>query len=636
MTATSYGDDSPMVREQDAALRQAWDPPRGIIGFFAASDHKTIGIRYLVTGFFFFACAGLMAAAMRLQLSQPDNAVVSAEYYSQLFSTHGTIMMFLFAVPIGQGIGVYLVPLMVGAREIAFPRLNNFAYWIYLLGGILLLVAFAAEVGPKGGWFAYVPLTEQSFTPDKSADIWAQMITFTEVASLAVAVQLIVTILKMRTPGMSLNRIPLFVWAQLVTSFMVVFAMPAVMLASSGLIADRLVTTHFFDTEHGGDALLYQHLFWFFGHPEVYIIFIPGAGMVSAILPAFARRPMFGHTMMVASLIITGFLSFGLWVHHMFATGLPALGASFFTAASMSVAIPSGIQMFCWLATLWAGRLVYRTPLLYCLGFIFIFVIGGLTGVMIASVPLDTQLHDSYFIVAHFHYVLIGGFVFPLFAGFHYWFPKFTGKLLDETLGRWSFWLFFLGFNITFFPMHWLGLAGMPRRVYTYPDGMGWNEANLIASLGALVLAAGILTFLVNVVASLLRPGRAPSNPWAAGTLEWGTASPPPPYNFAEPFIVSGVEPLWEIGEEAKVVTGLRMDVKEVLVTHLVDASPDHRYVFPEPSIWPFVTALATGGMFLGSIFTPWALPIGALPMFVAMTLWFWPKHPPGHPAEEG
>jgi cytochrome c oxidase subunit I+III len=615
---------SERARDHEARLSKVWAPPAGWLGFLMATDHKTIGMRYLVIGFGFFLLAGLMAAAMRLQLATPENRLMGPVLYDTLFSTHGTIMMFLFAVPVGQGVGIYLVPLMVGTREIAFPRLNAFSWWLYLFGGLLIVAAFFAHAAPDGGWFGYVPLTSQSYTPGKSADIWAQMITFTEVAALAVAVQLIVTILKMRAPGMSLNRVPIFVWAQLVTSFMVVFGMPGVMLASSALISDRLVTTHFFDVEQGGDVLLYQHLFWFFGHPEVYIIFIPGAGMVSAILPAFTRRPMFGHTAIVASLIATGFLAFGLWVHHMFATGLPQLGASFFTAASMAVAVPSGIQMFCWLATLWDGRLVWKTPLLFCLGFIFVFVIGGLSGVMVASVPIDTQVHDTYFVVAHLHYVLIGGFLFPLFAGFYYWFPKFTGRMLDERLGRWNFWLLFAGFNLAFFPMHWLGLAGMPRRVYTYPDGIGWNDMNLLATVGAGILAAGVLVFLANCGRSLWRGAAAPGNPWDAGSLEWAMASPPPPYNFLEPPIVTGIEPLWQ-GEAGR-VTGLRTDVKEVLITHLLDASPDHRYVFPEPSIWPFVTAVATTGFFVGSIFTPWAVPIGAVPVTIAMILWFWPK----------
>jgi cytochrome c oxidase subunit I+III len=361
---------------------------------------------------------------MRVQLARPENTFADPDFYNQLFSLHGTTMMFLFAVPIMEAMALYLVPLMIGTREIAFPRLAAFNYWMFLFGGAMIYIGFILNIGPDAGWFSYVPLAGPEYTPGKRADFWAQMITFTELSGLGVSVQLIVTILKQRAPGMALNRMPLFVWATLVTSFMTVFAMPAVMLASSFLIMDRLIGTHFFNPAEGGDALLWQHLFWFFGHPEVYIIFVPALGFVSEIVATFARRPVFGYTAVVLSLIATGFLAFGLWVHHMFATGLPQLGASFFTAASMLIAIPSGTQIFCWLATLWDGRPQLRTPLLFVLGFFFIFVIGGLTGVMLASVPLDAQVHDTYFVVAHLHYVLIGGAVFPLFGALHYWFPK--------------------------------------------------------------------------------------------------------------------------------------------------------------------------------------------------------------------
>jgi cytochrome c oxidase subunit 1 len=614
------------VAAERLRLEQTWAVPRGVIGWLSAADHKTIGKRFIATAFGFFVLGGILAALMRIQLARPENSFVDPDLYNQLFSLHGSTMMFLFAVPIMEAMALYIVPLMIGTREIAFPRLAAFNYWVLLFGGAMIYVALFLNIGPEAGWFSYVPLAGPEYSPGKRSDFWAQMVTFTELSALGIAVQLIVTILKQRAPGMSLNRMPLLVWAILVTSFMTVFAMPAVMLSSSFLIMDRLIGTHFFNPAEGGDALLWQHLFWFFGHPEVYIIFLPGLGFVSSIIPTFARRQVFGYTAIVLAMIAIGFLSFGLWVHHMFTTGLPQLGASFFTAASILIAIPSGIQIFCWIATLWDGRPQFQTPLLFVLGFFIIFVLGGLTGVMLGSVPLDAQVHDTYFVVAHFHYVLIGGAVFPLFGAFYYWFPKMTGRMLDERAGRWNFWLFFVGFNLAFFPMHLLGLIGMPRRVYTYPDGMGWNELNLLASIGAALIATSVAVFIANVMWSRRHGEVAGDNPWNAGTLEWATGSPPPPWNFQHIPVVVGREPLWEEPTPSRVVTGLRSDVRELLVTGALDAEPDHRSDAPLPSIWPFLAALVTTGLFVGSIFTPWAVPIGAVPLAVTLIGWFWPK----------
>ena len=612
--------------EERRRLERTWWSPKGLRGWLTDVDHKAIGKRYVGTALVFFALGGIEALLMRLQLARPESRLIGPDRYDQLFTVHGSTMMFLFAVPIMLGMGTYLVPLMIGTRNLAFPRLNAFSYWVYVAGGLLLYAGLFTNTGPDAGWFAYVPLSGPAFSPGKRVDIWAQMITFTEISSLAVAVNLITTIFKHRAPGMSLNRVPLFVWSQLVTSFMVVFAMPAVMLCSLMLALDRLVDTHFFNPSEGGDALLWQHLFWFFGHPEVYIIFIPALGMVSSIIAAATRREVFGYLAMVMSLVATGFIGFGLWVHHMFATGLPQLGASFFTAASLMIAIPSGTQIFCWLATLWGSRPRFTTPLLYVLGFFFVFVIGGLTGVMLGSVPLDLQVHDTFFVVAHFHYVLIGGAVFPLLGGLSFWLPKMTGRRLSERLGKLSFWLVFVGFNVTFFPMHQLGLQGMPRRVYTYLPETGWGDLNLLATIGAGILGLGVLVFVVNALQSLFHGEAAGNDPWGAETLEWSTSSPPPPYNFLRLPTVAGRYALWSRRDDQPEVTGLRSDRREVLVTNLLDAEPDHRDVLPGPTIWPFVLACGVALTFISAIFNPWGFVIGAVPCAVALIAWFWPR----------
>jgi len=607
-------------------LEKTWAQPPGLWNWIRSVDHKSIGKRYIVTAFIFFVLAGLQAATMRAQLSRPENHVLGPDAYNQFFTVHGLTMMFLFAVPIMEAMGLYLVPLMIGARNVAFPRLNNYGYWVYLAGGLFLYIAFFLNTGPDVGWFGYVPLSGPQFSPGKRADVYAQSITFTEIAALVGAVELIVTIFKNRAPGMSLNRMPLYVWAMLVQAFMVLFAMPWVATATQFLAMDRLVATHFFNQAEGGDALLWQHLFWFFGHPEVYIIFIPALGFVSSIVATFTRRPIFGYPVMVLSMVATGFLGFGLWVHHMFATGIPQLGESFFTGASMMIAIPSGIQIFCWIATIWSGRPRFTVPFLFVLGFVVLFIIGGFTGVMLASVPFDQQVHDTFFVVAHFHYVLIGGAVFPLFAAFYYWFPKITGRMLSERLGRWNFWLFFIGMNLTFFPMHQLGLEGMPRRVYTYLPETGWGDLNLLASIGAVIIAISMLIFVINVAGSLRNGVLAGDDPWGGETLEWATSSPPRHYNFTHIPVVASRAPMWEEGPELPVVTGLRTDVRDTLVTTLLDAQPDSKHRHPNPSIWPFLTAIATTILFVTLIFTPWGAVIGTPLLLLALLGWGWPR----------
>ena len=604
-------------------LERTWAHEKGLRGWFMETDHKIIAERYMVTAFVFFILGGIEAALMRIQLARPDNHFLNPDQYNQIFTVHGSTMMFLFAVPMVTALGLYLVPLMVGARDVAFPRLNLFGYWVYLVGGLLLYGGFLLNTGPDAGWFAYVPLSGPAYSPGKRVDIWAQMITFTEISSLAGAIVIIGTAFKMRAPGLSLNRLPLFVWAQVVTSFMIIFAMPAVMLASGTLASDRLIDTHFFNPAEGGDAILYQHLFWFFGHPEVYIIFIPALGFVSSIVVAFARTKIYGYTAMVLSLIATGFIGFGLWVHHMFATPIPQMGQSFFTAASMIITIPTGVQIFCWIATLWSGKLNIKTPLLFVFGFFFIFIIGGLTGVMLASVPLDLQIHDTFFVVAHLHYVLIGGSVFPLFGAFYYWVPKWTGRMLNETAGRWSFGLMFVGFNLLFFPMHQLGLDGMPRRVYTYLPESGWGTLNLIASIGAFILASGVLVFIINFLWARRGGALAGDNPWAADTLEWSVPSPPPPYNFENIPVVQGRYALWEATPDAPVVRGLSVTKRETLVTSVLDAEPELRFEIPGPSIWPILVAVGVAETFIVGIFTPWAFLVGLVMTGAPLICWF-------------
>lgn len=615
--------------EIERRLAVTWCARSGFWGGVATVDHKTIAQRYVSTAFIFLVLGGVLALAMRLQLSQPEARFISADRYNQIFTMHGTNMMFLFAVPVMEAMAVYLVPLMVGTRNIAFPRLNAFSYWIYLFGGILLWLAFALDTAPDVGWFAYVPLAGPQYGPGKRTDLWAQMITFTEVAALAVAAEVVVTVFKQRAPGMSLDRIPVLVWAMLVMSFLVILAMPAIMFGSSTLILDRLVGTQFYNPAKGGDALLWQHLFWFFGHPEVYIIFLPAVGMVSTILPTFVGRPLFGYLWLVMALITTGVLSFGLWVHHMFVVGLPRVGESFFTASSMSIAVPAGIQIFCWLATLWSGRPVFKTPLLFVLGFIVTFVMGGLTGVMVASVPFDTQVHDTYFVVAHFHYVLIGGAVFPLVGAIYYWFPKMTGRMMSERLGQLAFWLIFVGFHLTFFPMHILGLWGMPRRIYTYQPELPWSGLNLFVSLSSIILALGFVVFFIDALRSFRSGPAAGPNPWGASTLEWATTSPPPPYNFRRIPVVRSRNPLSDDVKDLSTAAGLRTDRRELLVTSVVEALPEARESSPRDSVWPFWSAIATSIMLIWSIFSPWAVIWGSIPVAIALIGWFWPKGTP-------
>src|SRR5438105_12377203 len=461
-------------------------------------------MRYIYTAFFFFFTSGLMALVMREQLASPNNHVVGPEAYNQLMTMHGTTMIFLFNTPVLAGFGNYVLPLQLGTRDMAFPRLNAFSYWIFVLSGIFFYASFLIGKAPDGGWFGYVPLTDKAFSPGVNLDFWGLAIVFVGISTTVGAVNFIVTTFKMRAPGMTVNRMPMFVWSILSMAFMVIFAVPAVTVATGLRELDRLFGTKFFVPHLGGSVLLYQHLFWFWGHPEVYILFVPATGMISMIIPTFSRRPLAGYVWVAASLIAIAFISFGVWVHHMFATGLPVRSMAFFSAVSLLITIPSGVQFFAWIATMWRGVLRFTTPMLFAIGFLLIFLLGGITGVMVAVTPFDWQVTDSYFVVAHFHYVLNGAVVFPIFGALYYWLPKITGNMLSERLGKISFWTMFVGFNLTFFPMHILGFLGMPRRVYTYNSGLGWDGLNLLISIASFFFALGTLFTLFNFVRSQL------------------------------------------------------------------------------------------------------------------------------------
>lgn len=545
------------IKEEPAALHnnfmKVWGNPSGWRSLTVV-NHTAIGIRYMVTGGLFFLIGGLMAMLIRTQLALPEQEVIGPELYNQLFTMHGTVMMFLFAVPILEGLALYLIPKMIGARDLLFPRLSAFGYWCYLFGSIILLSSLAMGIAPAGGWFMYTPLSNAVYSPGMNADFWLLGITFIEISAVSAGVELAVSILRSRTAGMTLMHMPIYCWYILVMAVMIVFGFPPLILGSILLELERAVDMPFFDVARGGDPILWQHLFWLFGHPEVYIIFLPAAGIVSTLLPVFARRPIAGYRWVVLAVISTGFISFALWVHHMFGIGIPRLAQAFFSGASMLIAIPTGIQIFAWLATLWTGRPVYHIPMLWIIGFLIIFVAGGLTGLMLAMVPVNWQVHDTHFVVAHLHYVLVGGMLFPFIAGLYYWLPHFSGRMPSDKLARWGFWLTFIGFNMTFLIMHLTGLLGMPRRVYTYQAGLGWDIPNLISSIGGFILAIGIIMVLFDFLLHF-RFGRvAKANPWQADTLEWATDTPPKPYNFISLPAIPTRHPMWEQSDLQKTI----------------------------------------------------------------------------------
>lgn len=584
-------------------LKRIWATPKGW-RIFSAVNNTVIGVIYLGVAFLFFLMAGVLALLMRTQLATGGNEFISQQLYNQMFTVHGTTMMFLFAVPAMEALGVMLLPQMLAARDLPFPRLSAFAIWAYVIGGLVFFSTIFYDLAPAGGWFMYPPLTLKEYSPGDNADFWLLGIGFIEISAIAGAIEIVVGVLRTRPPGMSLARMPIFAWTMLIFAAMIMFAFPAVILATMMLEIERSFGWPFFTASLGGDALLWQHLFWFFGHPEVYIIFLPAAGLVSMIVPTMARTPLVGYHLIVVALIATGFFSFGLWVHHMFTTGIPGLSLAFFSAASMAVAIPSGIQVFSWIATIAAGRERFRltTPSLFILGFLFIFTLGGLTGVMVAMVPFDFQVHDTYFVVAHFHYVLVGGMVFPLFATFYYWLPMVSRNMLSERLGRWVFWLMFIGFNVTFFPMHITGLQGMPRRVWTYPSELGWDSLNLLSTIGSYILAVGVLLFVIDLV-RCFRPGNGPENPWGAGTLEW---LPNDVYSTRSIPYVTSREPLWDqqnLAEEVRAgahfLPGAPTGGRETIVTSPVEARPEYVIQMPGAGWTPLFAAVFTAAFFL-------------------------------------
>jgi cytochrome c oxidase subunit 1/cytochrome c oxidase subunit I+III len=621
--------------EEPEHLEEIWEDDPGIPGFFSTIDHKRIGKRYIYTCFIFFAIGGVMALVMRLQLAGSDNTVLSPSAYNELFTVHGTTMIFLFNTPVLAGFGNYLLPMMIGTRDMAFPRLNAFSYWIFVFAGIFFYSSFLIGSAPDGGWFAYTPLTDKVYSPGLNLDFWGLGVAFVGISTTVGAVNFIVTTFKLRAPGMSLNRLPMFVWSMLVFSFMAIFAVPAVTLAAGLLELDRLFGTAFFVPKAGGSTLLYQHLFWFWGHPEVYILFVPAAGMISMIIPVFSRRPLAGYLWVASSLVAIGFISFGVWVHHMFATGMPALALSFFAAVSLIIAIPSGVQFFAWIATMWHGAVRFTTPMLFALGFLLIFLLGGITGVMVAVLPFDWQATDSYFIVAHLHYVLNGAVVFPIFGALYFWLPKITGRMLDERLGRVSFWTMFVGFNLAFFPMHILGFLGMPRRVYTYSSGLGWDALNLVVTLGAFAFGLGAVLTVINMVVSHFRGARAPDNPWGADTLEWATSSPPPDFNFEAVPVVASRHPLWD-QQPLPVADSGTDDATRAFgpagahehttpITGGLRAAPETTMRIPEPTILPVVFAAGLAVFVVGLLAQALVVGVAGLALgLLGLAWWVW------------
>ncbi|WP_375263018.1 cytochrome c oxidase subunit I [Palleronia sp.] len=618
--------------ERHRKFQKIWASNPGWKGWFSTVNHTDVGRMFLLTSFFFFGVGGVLAMLIRAQLATPDSAFVGPEVYSQFFTMHGTIMMFLFAIPTFEGMAIYLLPKMLGTRDLAYPRLTAYGYWCYFFGGSMLLASMVLGIAPNGGWFMYPPLTGPVFSPGINTDFWLLGITFVEISAMAAAVELSVSILRYRAPGMTLAKMPIFAWYALVTALMILMGFPPLILGSILLELERAFGLPFFQVDLGGDSLLWQHLFWLFGHPEVYIIFLPAAGAVSTILPVMARTTLLGYVWIVAAAVALAFLSFGLWVHHMFTTGIPQMGLAFFSAASTLVAVPTGVQVFAWIGTLWKGRPQLLLPMLYILGFFITFVIGGLTGVMVAIVPFDWQAHDTYFIVAHLHYVLFGGFVFPILAAVYYWLPHMTGRQRLFRIGEVAFALIFFGFHGTFLAMHWAGLLGQRRRIFTYDADAGWTVINLISSVSGFIMAFGLGMVLLDVVLNFFASLWSRRNPWNSGSLEWAMITPAPNYNFASLPHVEQRDPLWhDPGLAVRLARGEgylsvpRHNRRETLTVEAARGTPDYIVVYPGNTRLPILMSAVTGLFFLSFLLKQyWFAPIPLIGVMALALYWVW------------
>jgi len=622
----------PAIERRLDRLERIWEEPSGLVGWLTTTNHKRIGLLFLFTTLLFFLAGGVEALLIRTQLLAPEKGVLGPDAFNQMFSTHGVTMIFFVVVPMSIGaFGNYLVPLMVGARDMAFPRMNAFSFWVFLCSGVFLYTGVFAGHAPNAGWFNYVPLASKEFDPGPNVDFYALALLFSGISTTATSINLIVTIFKLRAPGMSINRMPLFCFAFLAVSFALVFALPPLNVALVLLELERLAGFHFYDVGSGGSALLWQHLFWIFGHPEVYIIILPAFGIATSIIPTFARRRMVAFPLVALAEILVAFIGFGVWAHHMFAVGLTQLTTIYFAAASLVIVIPSGIQLFAWITTLVTGRPRFKTPLLWIVGFIVFFIVGGLSGIMFAAIPFDQQMTDTYFVVAHFHFVIFGAAMFPLVGGLYYWFPKVSGRLFDERLGKLSFWLTFVGATVTFFPMHIVGLLGMPRRQYTYPGGLGWTGYNLAETIGSYVLGAGLLLVVVNLAVSLRCGAPAGDDPWEGDTLEWSIPSPPPEYNYAVIPTVSSPYPMWDREDreldERRLAAG-EMTLErghETPTSSVEDANLDEIVAMPSASWAPLLTALMLAALFAMLVTRHWVAAGGFFGLaFAVVGVWHW------------